>query len=220
MRADNLVVNGNFGTGDFTGWTQTTATNDTSNLAMGGVSGANYASFGAYTGDASGAFNGTQGDLTYYDGISQTLSTTAGASYTLTFSLMNEDIVLPPPPCSGDGCGPPADFVHANGLTQGPANYDFLIFWNGLDTPLDEITPGNGAFTQYTYTVTGTGSDQLSFYGYNNPSAFDLTDVSVSADADSPEPSSFLFLGIRVDWHCRDAASALRLTSLFCVHNN
>ena len=182
LRADNLVTNGDFATGDFTGWTQTPAPDaNNSGLSVGGSSGSYYAYFEA--------IKGVLGDLTTYDGISQTLNTTAGAQYTLSFSLMNENF-------SGGGYsvggGVVANFTPGN---NADSSYDFAVFWNGLDTPLAEINPGNGDWTLYSYTVTAQGNDTLSFYGYNDPSQTDLTDVSVSSASATPEPSSFLLLG-------------------------
>lgn len=46
-------------------------------------------------------------------------------------------------------------------------------------------------YTQYTFTVSGTGTDQLSFAGYEVPAFFYLDDVSVTG---APEPSSVLLL--------------------------
>jgi hypothetical protein len=82
----NLVVNGSFETGDFTGWDQV---NDTS-----------------FTGvDCTGAF-ATDGDCGAFfgptdpagGGILQTITTVAGGVYTLTFDLQNDG---PPPNAFG-----------------------------------------------------------------------------------------------------------------------
>ena len=78
--AANLVVNGSFETGDFSGWEQV---NDTS-----------------FTGVVEGAFGGelpTDGEFQAFfgpvdpggGGILQDIATTAGGSYDLTFSLAN-----------------------------------------------------------------------------------------------------------------------------------
>ena len=79
--AQNLVTNGSFETGDFTGWT----VNDPSGFTVVGTSatfardGSSYANLGA---------NPNTGSL------SQTFNTTAGESYTFSFSLAND--VTPP----------------------------------------------------------------------------------------------------------------------------
>jgi hypothetical protein len=178
VRADNLVTNGDFATGDFTGWNTVDATSDSSDNFVGSNSGVSFASFGAYT--------GVLGDLTYYDGISQTLNTVAGTQYTLSFSLLNDQLG------GGGGDFAVADFTPSDNANS---NYDFVVFWNGLDTPLAEINPGNGDWTLYSYTVVAQGNDQLSFYGYNNPGHDNLTNVSVTSGAATPEPSSLLLLG-------------------------
>jgi len=185
-RSENLVNNGDFATGDDSGWTETLA--DTgSYFYAGGSPGSHFAGFGAYA--------GTLGDLSTYDGISQDLNTTAGTQYTLSFFLKNEGLGGGDDGGCGDDCGSDvsAEFTPS---VNADTNYDFVVFWGGLDVPLDEINPGTADFTQYTYTVTGGGGDTLSFYGFDNSSYFmDLTDVSVTSDEATPEPSSFLLFG-------------------------
>jgi hypothetical protein len=72
--ASNIVVNGDFETGDFTGWTQSGNTGST-----GVDTAAHSGTFGAYFGPV-----GSLGFLT------QTLTTIAGSSYDLNFWLAND----------------------------------------------------------------------------------------------------------------------------------
>jgi sugar lactone lactonase YvrE len=89
-----------------------------------------------------------------YGTISQALATQPGAAYTVSFWLENQA-------GSGTGC-------------------DFQVLWNGVLLPGGDFS-GCTAFgyTQYTFAVTGTGSDTLSFAGRNDPSYYLLDDVSV-----------------------------------------
>lgn len=85
--------------------------------------------------------------------ITQTIADTPG-SYTLTFYLMDQ------------GQGSPVQFQ---------------ALWNG--TPVVSIGPSIAApfgWTPYSVTVTATGSDTLSFTGYNNPGYFYLDDISLT----------------------------------------
>jgi hypothetical protein len=79
----NLITNGNFETGDFTGWTVTHAPVG-SLIFVGHGEGAPDSTLGAL-------FGGSGPDS---DAISQTFSTTAGAFYTLTFFYRVNDIVF------------------------------------------------------------------------------------------------------------------------------
>jgi hypothetical protein len=155
LRADNLVANGGFETGDLTGWTQTSFSGSLFGI---GTNGSGPHS-GYYAADF-GAMNNN------YDTISQTLATSNGTGYIVSFWLANS---------SGDGGG----------------GTDFQVLWNG--TSLDDIaiTAAFG-YTEYTFYVMGTGSDTLSFEGYNGPGWTSLDDVSVDV---TPEPSSIYLLG-------------------------
>ncbi|MGH9393700.1 MAG: Ig-like domain-containing protein, partial [Terriglobales bacterium] len=85
--------------------------------------------------------------------ISQALSDTPGP-YTLSFYLKD------------NGTGSPVQFQ---------------ALWNG--TPVLAIGPSIAAsfgWTRYSFTVTASGSDTLSFTGFNNPGFFYLDDVSLT----------------------------------------
>jgi PEP-CTERM motif len=102
-----------------------------------------------------------------YDTISQGIADMNGGVYTLSFNLLNED---------------------------GTNAADFEALWNGV-VVLD--VPGTSAFalTNFTVNVTGTGSDTLAFAGYQVPSWYYLTDVSLTGAAATPEPASLFLLG-------------------------
>ena len=106
----------------------------------------------------------------YYDTISQTLPTQSGYGYTLTFELANADL-------TADG--------------------NFEAIWNG-NTVVDVLGPDptdNNALTPYSVTVAATGSSStLSFAGYQVPSWYFLTDVSVTSNGplSAPEGGSTL----------------------------
>ena len=137
----NLVSNGSFETGNFTGWT------------VGGNFGATI--WGPQTsvdGHAeSGQFAANIGAMGSDATLSQTLQTTAGQQYTLTFWLANS------------GGGP----------------NDFTAKWNGT-TLLPLVNAPAQGYTQYSYTVTATGSaSTLEFDGRQDPAWWNLDAISV-----------------------------------------
>ena len=75
----NLIVNGGFETGDFTGWTTTPAASG-SDFGVGGI---------PHTGSFAADFGGFSLPTPNFDSISQTLATVPGVSYTIDYWLLN-----------------------------------------------------------------------------------------------------------------------------------
>lgn len=157
-QAQNLVVNPGFETGDFTGWT---ITGSTASVQLGdGHTGLYAASFGAAAPNV--------------DDLRQSLSTTTGQQYTLTFFAQTPELNIPP--------------GHPNSLS---------VYFNGslVDGPL--TVPDNPGFEQYSYTITATSTASLlRFVISNTPDYTQLDDVSVTAitNAATPEPGSIALL--------------------------
>jgi hypothetical protein len=104
---------------------------------------------------------------------SQTFSDTSGGALDFTFYVANAA-----PGISGE-------------LFQ--ASFDGTTLLN-LDGSADSAD-----YTEYSYSVVGTGSDTISFAGYNNASGYLLDDVSVVETPSAvPEPSSIVLLGTGV----------------------
>jgi len=141
--SDVLVQNGGFETGNFTGWTETGAT-----TYMSVVSGSStYVHSGTY-----GAELGPAGALSY---LSQTLPTSPGQAYLLSFWLSN--------PNAGSS-------RHTE---------QFQASWNG--TTITNITnPAAFGWTQFTFRVSATGASTVLQFGFRNDSYyFGFDDVSV-----------------------------------------
>jgi hypothetical protein len=164
--AENLVLNPGFETGDFTDWT---------------VTGDGIAIDNAFpnTGCCDAVFTATTTDPN--GGVlSQTLSTEAGKSYTLSFAVLDE---------------------------AGFSGDTFTVQFGGFSETItgDEAAPpGNlpSLYTAETFIVPALdiigGATVLSFKGLNDPSLgidWNLDDVSVTASA-VPEPSTWVLLAL------------------------
>ena len=145
-----LITNGSFETHDFGGWT------------LGGNSGPS--TFGPQifidTTPENGTYAAGLGSMGSDGTLSQTIATTAGKTYTLSFWLQNE---------------------------AADAN-DFKATWNG-QTLVSLTNAAQSGYKQYTYTVTATGSaSTLQFSARNDPSRWDLDNISLTASGASSTP--------------------------------
>ncbi|MGH7018084.1 MAG: PEP-CTERM sorting domain-containing protein [Caulobacteraceae bacterium] len=157
----NLVVNPGFETGDFIGWT----------VSGDGIS---IDSVFPNTGTYDAAFSAASTDPD--PGVlSQSIATTVGASYDLSFALMDE-------------AGVPTDaFTASLGA--------FSQTVTGDEAP--------AAYTVFSFVVPGSdvtsNSSTLSFTGTNDFADWNLDDVSVSAvTAAVPEPAEWALLALGV----------------------
>jgi hypothetical protein len=150
--AGNLVVNCGFETGNFSGWTQS---GNTGNSGVGNFApGPNSGSFDAFFGPS-----GSVGFLT------QTIATTPGTAYTVSFFLRNNNAVTP---------------------------NSFAVSFGG--GPLMTLTdsPSFG-YTQFVFSVVALGpSTDLQFAFRHDNSEWFLDDVVVTA---VPEPATMMLLG-------------------------
>ncbi|BAK67657.1 hypothetical protein SLG_29820 [Sphingobium sp. SYK-6] len=156
--AANLIVNGGFETGDFSGWTQFGDTSFT------GV-------FPAEAGypPAEGDFLGVFGPAFGAGGIRQTISTTPGATYAISFDLAHMD--------------------------DGGDNFFALVF-DGV-TYIDNVGASDFDWANFGGSVIASGtSATLEFRFYSGLSFWTLDGVSVTQVTSSavPEPASWALM--------------------------
>lgn len=170
--ATNIVENGGFETGDFTGWIASSTSNNPWTVKTGSnaFSGSYYASTGCVGPQCLNGLASQQASL------AQTLTTEAGDTYTLTFEF------------NTGGYGEANELlVEWDGST---------VLDLGPNGTLGVVgTPG--VYTLYAFTgLVGTGSDTLTFLGRQDPGydELDNVDVELSNQASTPEPATWTFL--------------------------
>lgn len=177
VSAHAQIVNGGFETGDFTGWTVNDPTNFTligNDTAFGNNHTQYYANLGAYD-------YGTPSTL---GELSQTITTTPGDVFNVSFALSNDGFTL----------------------------NQFNVLWDGAVVFSMTNLPQAIGYAYTTYSISNlvaTGSTAKLTFQYNNESDFfRLDDVTASA---VPEPStiSFAALGLGIlglTWYGRAKA--------------
>lgn len=175
--AQNLVHNGSFATGDFTNWTthtcgagcgaqgwsvQTSIPADPGTPPPGATAAALTACVGAPCNDP------VSGDT-----ITQTLTTVAGQTYTLSF-------------------------YYDGGSNSSTGTTELQVLWNGTAVSGGTIVNATtNTWKQYTFTVTATGaSTVLEFSGRQDPAVLYLTGISVTAGGPiaTPIPGTLLLM--------------------------
>jgi len=148
--AASLVVNGGFETGDFTGWTGGFPDNF---VASGD-------SFLVHSGAYGVAFGSTR--LSH---LSQTLTTTVGTTYDVSFWLDS----------------------------NGPRNR-VKLSWGGSSI-FNEKNIAPDGWTEYSFTETATSSSTLLSFGLKQVSGYSgLDDISVTPMSAVPEPSTWAMM--------------------------
>lgn len=160
----NLLTNGGFETGDFTGWS---LSGYVTPCLFVGTAGAAWCIPTSGIGPHSGNYTAELGNDTYDASLAQTVATTVGATYELTFYLASQD--------------------------YGTPSNDFSVYWGGQQI-MSQTNLGPFGYTEYDFSglVANSSSTTMSFAFHNTPSYFALDDVSLV----DPVPESGTLAGL------------------------
>jgi hypothetical protein len=182
----DLVANGGFTTGDFTGWTSSSDENWNVNGIDTNPGAPSDTSYAAENGCVGASCN----DPVNGSWITQSLATEVSQTYTLTF-------FYDPGASSEDDGGGGADAIaDASVITT----TELDVLWDGsLVTGGQIVNATSSTWEEYTFTglTASTTSTVLEFTGREDPDYLQLTDISVTADASPtvPEPASLTLIG-------------------------
>jgi hypothetical protein len=197
VRADNLVVNGDFETGDFSDWS-----------IPSGAAGNPYWMAVTNTSPNTGNYGAHIGSYPDIGTMSQTITTTPGAQYTLTFSYgeYNANDPLAPteylnPANSGGNDDPSSPYYMINSLnvlwdgSSAFSDADFFTTNNpGPNNNDGGTSAGDYFYDTVTTTVTASGdSTTVEFDASDFQQDVIVDDISVSEVA--PEPGTLALFG-------------------------
>jgi hypothetical protein len=174
--AGNLVQNCGFEGGTYTSGPNTSVPNDwTSNAAFDDFTSFNNVRFAPINSGVLALSIGNT-DPEPVPTLSQTLADVSGTTYSGSL------------------------FVNYGGAGDNDSSVFFNVQINGADVvSLDDSAPGT--YTEYTFSFTGTGSDELTLTGNTTPSEWFVDDVVVTGSSGPtpvPEPTSLGVLGAAV----------------------
>jgi hypothetical protein len=147
----NLVINCNFGTGDFTGWTGTSTTDPFSGVDSGDPFTTNPTPFNGEP------FEAFLASVQVDDTLTQDLTTVAGQSYVVEFALLND----------------------TNPSTTAPNN--FTVDFGGTTLFTETNAPADAYTLYTFTGIATSDSTPLSFISENSAGDFELDSISVSA---------------------------------------
>ena len=167
-----LVANGGFETGDFTGWTVGGNANQ-------GAASDTFVFGGPHLGDYAAWLGTPTSDGT----LSQDIATAANEKYTISYFLSVD-----------------ADPINGSTPNDFSASFGGQPLFSGTDLMVTQLAPrfyDPADYTEYTFSAVATGPTSTLLFGFRDDnSEFRLDDVSVTDAGPVPEASTTVSLGL------------------------